>query len=149
MTAMSTVLKLEIRSLRFLAGNGRNDQLKNTLLITRTVLVTEVLEVVRDDMSGKKQIYQNYPNIRKGSSQRKTLIEEARTQCCRIDTTKLLKQQRSQSTQSSSSKVNFVLTSFGRSDSLLLLFGGSGQYRQNGDYSISVQKSKNCSVSRS
>ena len=39
----------------------------------------EVLEVVRDDMSGKKQIYQNYPGIPKQSSQRKALIEEART----------------------------------------------------------------------
>ena len=37
-----------------------------------------VLDVVRDDSSGKKQIYQNYPTVEKESPQRKALIEEVR-----------------------------------------------------------------------
>ena len=39
-----------------------------------------VVEVVRSDFSGKKQIFQNFPTIEKGSSQRKTQIEEVRAQ---------------------------------------------------------------------
>ena len=96
----------------------------------------EVLEVVRDDMSGKKQIYQNYPGIPKQSSQRKALIEEARTS--------VLPYRYNQAIEAAKVTKHPIFVVEGElcADKLweiglpaVTFLGGSGQYRQNGDYS--------------
>lgn len=95
-----------------------------------------VLNVIRDDTSGKKNIRQHYPSIPSDTPQRKGLIDEIRTTILPYkykDATKLAKE---------TGLPIFVVEGELCCERLweiglpaITFLGGSGQYRSNGDYS--------------
>lgn len=96
----------------------------------------KVVEVVRNDSSGKKQIFQNFPTIEKGSSQRKTLVEEVRAQVLPYRYKEAIEM------ASATKQPVFIVEGELCADKLweiglpaVTFLGGSGQYRTNGDYS--------------
>jgi hypothetical protein len=96
-----------------------------------------VLEVVRDDSSGKKNIRQQYPTIPPDAQKRKKVIDEIRTNILPY---------RYQEALDFSKEKNlpiFVVEGELCCDKLwqiglpaVTFLGGSGQYRSNGDYSL-------------
>lgn len=99
-----------------------------------------VLEVVRDDTSGKKNIRQQYPGVEWNAPQRKALIDKARTSVLpyryqeAIDAAQVTK------------LPIFVVEGELCCDKLweiglpsVTFLGGSGQYRANGDYTSSFR----------
>ena len=95
-----------------------------------------VLDVVRDDTSGKKQIFQDYPTVPKESPQRKVLVEEVRAS--------VLPYRYNDAIEASKATKHPIFIVEGElcADKFweiglpaVTFLGGSGQYRQNGDYS--------------
>ena len=101
-----------------------------------------VVEVVRNDFSGKKQIFQNFPTLEKGSSQRKTQIEEVRAQVLPYRYNEAI------AMASATKQPVFIVEGelcadkVGNWTSRCYFPGGSGQYRTNGDYSSLFKNQK-------
>ena len=96
-----------------------------------------VLEVVRDDSSGKKSIRQQYPTIPSDAQKRKKVIDEIRTNILPYRYQEALDFSRTNSLPI------FVVEGELCCDRLwevglpaVTFLGGSGQYRSNGDYSL-------------
>ena len=96
-----------------------------------------VLEVVRDDSSGKKSIRQQYPTIPSDVQKRKKVIDEIRTNILPY------RYQEALDFSKANSLPIFVVEGELCCDRLwevglpaVTFLGGSGQYRSNGDYSL-------------
>jgi len=96
-----------------------------------------VLEVVRDDSSGKKSIRQQYPTIPSDVQKRKKVIDEIRTNILPY------RYQEALDFSKANSLPIFVVEGELCCDKLwemglpaVTFLGGSGQYRSNGDYSL-------------
>lgn len=96
-----------------------------------------VLEVVRDDSSGKKSIRQQYPTIPSDVQKRKKLVDEIRTNILPY------RYQEAIDFSKANSLPIFVVEGELCCDRLwevglpaVTFLGGSGQYRSNGDYSL-------------
>ncbi|NDD54295.1 hypothetical protein EBZ39_10540, partial [bacterium] len=96
-----------------------------------------VLEVVRDDSSGKKNIRQQYPTIPPDAQKRKKVIDEIRTNILPY------RYQEALDFSKANSLPVFVVEGELCCDKLwemglpaVTFLGGSGQYRSNGDYSL-------------
>ena len=96
-----------------------------------------VLEVVRDDSSGKKNIRQQYPTIAPDTQKRKKLVDEIRTNILPY------RYQEAIDFSKANSLPIFVVEGELCCDRLwevglpaVTFLGGSGQYRSNGDYSL-------------
>ena len=96
-----------------------------------------VLEVVRDDSSGKKSIRQQYPTIAPDTQKRKKLVDEIRTNILPY------RYQEALDFSKANSLPIFVVEGELCCDRLwemglpaVTFLGGSGQYRSNGDYSL-------------
>ena len=96
-----------------------------------------VLEVVRDDSSGKKSIRQQYPTIAPDTQKRKKLVDEIRTNILPY------RYQEAIDFSKANSLPIFVVEGELCCDRLwevglpaVTFLGGSGQYRSNGDYSL-------------
>jgi hypothetical protein len=96
-----------------------------------------VLEVVRDDSSGKKSIRQQYPTIAPDTQKRKKLVDEIRTNILPY------RYQEALDFSKANSLPIFVVEGELCCDKLwemglpaVTFLGGSGQYRSNGDYSL-------------
>jgi hypothetical protein len=96
-----------------------------------------VINVVRDDSSGKKNIRQTYPTVPKETAQRKAFIDEIRTN--------ILPYRYKDAIEASATTglPIFVVEGELTCDKLweeglpsVTFLGGSGQYRANGDYSL-------------
>ena len=96
-----------------------------------------VINVVRDDSSGKKSIRQTYPTVPKETAQRKAVIDEIRTN--------ILPYRYNDAIEASATTglPIFVVEGELTCDKLweeglpsITFLGGSGQYRANGDYSL-------------
>ncbi len=102
----------------------------------RNVDGATVLEVVRNDTSGKKSIKQQYPGIKWDEPKRKSLIDQARSSVLPY------RYQEAVDASSAIGKPIFVVEGELCCDKLweiglpsVTFLGGSGQYRANGDYS--------------
>jgi len=96
-----------------------------------------VLEVVRDDSSGKKSIRQQYPTIAPDTQKRKKLVDEIRTNILPY------RYQEALDFSKANSLPIFVVEGELCCNRLwevglpaVTFLGGSGQYRSNGDYSL-------------